>query len=416
MATLTTVTPIAGLATEPTAATHDPFEPDWARSLENAVLRRMNEVWFRARVINAERIPSEGPAILASNHSGDAFPYDGIALDSLLWQRDGMRPEAKLRTVYEPELSWKWWMRPFGIDDFWRRGGGVDMTFDNFDRLLARGDRVLYFPEGVPGIGKGFNNRYQLRRFRTSFLILAARHHAPVVPIYVINGEWLHPFGYVFPPLDRLMQRVFGVPFLPLPLGLAAIVFPWIWYLAFPARLVFVVGEPIDIEAAMRSEDITSLDHPDRGALRRVAERVRIQMQKALDGYVAEYGERPYDGRSLIRALWDARHELHRVIPLFWPATFLRHERDRARPPARNAVHAFVRDLDFAGFYLPFGWPLLSITRAFRRPPYGYRGVSAADKARRQGSRLWKLAQEPLPPRSATDTSDQRPLRPLTPR
>ena len=74
MATLTTVTPIAGLATEPTAATHDPFEPDWARSLENAVLRRMNEVWFRARVINAERIPSEGPAILASNHSGDAFP------------------------------------------------------------------------------------------------------------------------------------------------------------------------------------------------------------------------------------------------------------------------------------------------------------------------------------------------------
>ena len=164
--------------------------------------------------------------ILAANHSGNAFPHDGIVLDAALWCRDGMRPSLKFRTVYEPELTQVWWMRPFGIDDFWRRGGGVDMTFDNFERLIERGERVLYFPEGVPGIGKGFNRRYQLQPFKTSFVLLAGRHRVPVYPVYAINAEWVHPFGYCFPPLDRLMQRVFHVPFLPLPIGLLACVIP----------------------------------------------------------------------------------------------------------------------------------------------------------------------------------------------
>lgn len=409
LGTLTTPVANAEVARQRDSIASDPFEPAWARSLERAVLRPMNEVWFRARLIGAERIPARGPLILASNHSGNAFPYDAIALDSLLWQRDGMRDDAKLRTVYEPALSSVWWMRPFGIDDFWRRGGGVDMTFDNFDRLLTRGDRVLYFPEGVPGIGKGFNNRYRLRPYRTSFLLLAARHHAPVVPIYSINAEWLHPFGYVIPPLDRLMQRVFGVPFLPLPLGLAAIILPWIWYLAFPARLVFVVGEPIDVESVLRDEGITSCESPDRASLHRAANRVRLTMQRALNGYVEAYGNRPYDVRSLVPALWRARRQLHRATPFGWPATFLRHERDWHRSPARNRLHAFLRDLDLAGFYLPFGWPLLSLSRALRTPPCGYRGLSDSETTERQGGYLWKLSEDPLPPRRAPPPRDSAP-------
>lgn len=378
----------------------DPFDSEWGHSLVRTVMRPINELWFRSTLIGAERIPSEGPLILASNHSGNAFPYDGMALDALLWERDGMRANAKFRTVYEPELSFVWWMRPFGIDDFWRRAGCVDMTFDNFDRLLTRGDRVLYFPEGVPGIGKGFNNRYRLRQFRTSFLLLSARHHAPVLPLYTINAEWLHPFGYVFPPLDRLMQRLFHVPFLPLPLGIAAIVFPWIWYLAFPARLVFAVGERIDIEQVLRDEGIVDYESPDRASLRRAAERVRQMMQRELDGLVQEYGSSPYHVKSLGPALRRAGRKLLDAVPLFWPVSFLRHERDRHRPPARNRLHAFVRDLDLAAFYLPFGWPLLSLSRALRKPPYGYRGLGSAEAAERQGGHLWKLAERPLPPRA----------------
>lgn len=378
----------------------DPFDPAYCRALERRVLGPVAAHYFRVRLIGADRLPTQGPIILAANHSGNAFPHDGIVLDGTLWRYDGMRASRKFRTVYEPELTHVWWMRPFGLDDFWRRGGGVDMTFDNFERLLERGDRVLYFPEGVPGIGKGFNRRYRLQRFKTSFILLAGRHRVPVYPVYVINAEWVHPFGYCIPPLDRLMQRVFHVPFLPLPIGLLACVFPWMWYLAFPCRMVFVVGEPIDVPALLWREGVTEFERPERGALQRVAERIRGLMQSELDALVRTYGARPYDARSLWRGLKRAWGRLRTILPWGWPVAAIRLDRDRRRPPARNRLHAVLRDWDLIGFYLPFGWPLLSLCRALRRPPYGYRGLSRLARRERQGNYLWRLSERPLPPRS----------------
>lgn len=379
----------------------DPFDAAYCRALERQVLGPITSQYFRARIIGAERLPKRGPLIIAANHSGNAFPHDAIVLDAVLWRRDGMRPEHKLRTVFERELTQVWWMRPFGVDDFWRRGGGVDLTFDNFDRLLTRGDRVLYFPEGVPGIGKGFNRRYQLQPFKTSFLLLSARRGAPVYPVYVVNAEWVHPFGYCFPPLDRLMQRVFHVPFLPLPIGLLACVFPWMWYLSFPCRMVFVVGEPIDVPGHLWLEGVTDLDHPDHAALRRAAERVRGLMQTELDALVAEHGGRPYHAPSLWRALRKGWGQWWRILPWGWPVSYLRLDRDRRRPPARNRLLAILRDWDLIGFYLPFGWPLLSLFRALRRPPCGYRGLTRPQRRQQQGNDLWRLSEQPLPPREA---------------
>jgi 1-acyl-sn-glycerol-3-phosphate acyltransferase len=376
----------------------DPFDVEFCRALERTVLGPISTRYFRVRVIGADRLPKRGPLILAANHSGNAFPHDGIVLDGALWRQDGMLPGRKFRTVYEPELTTVWWMRPFGIDDFWRRGGGVDMTFDNFERLLERGERVLYFPEGVPGIGKGFNRRYRLQIFKTSFILLAGRHQVPVYPVYAINAEWVHPFGYCIPALDRVMQRLFHVPFLPLPIGLLACVFPWMWYLAFPCRMVFVVGDPIDVRALLWLEGVTDFDHPDRNALKRVAERVRRLMQEELEGCAARYGGRPYDVRSLWRELRRGWGRLRTILPWGWPIAYLRLDRDRRRPAARNRLHALLRDWDLIGFYLPFGWPFLSLFRALRRPPCGYRGLSPDERRECQGNYLWRLADRPLPP------------------
>jgi 1-acyl-sn-glycerol-3-phosphate acyltransferase len=376
--------------TAPAAKAHDPFDADWARSIMTTAIEPLLRQWFRAEIVGAERIPQRGPVILAANHSGNAFPYDAIALDALLWSRDGMTDEAKFRTVYEYELSLVWWMRPFGIDDFWRRGGGVDMTFDNFDALLRRGDRTLYFPEGVPGIGKGFARRYQLQRFHTSFIRLAARHDVPVLPVYVVNGEWIHPIGYTFRWLDWIMQRLFVVPFLPLPIGLLAVVFPWMWYLAFPARLVFVVGEPIDVTTMVRKAPTVEA----------ATEAVRELMQRGLDESVSRFGKSRYAFPELWRRLRYGSRGRWRAIPTGWPLSFIRHERDRARPPARSRLHAILRDLDLVAFYLPFGWPLLSLARMLRRAPYGHRGTSRLERAMREGRFVWRLSERPLPPRS----------------
>lgn len=376
--------------TAPATTAHDPFDAEWARSIMTTAIEPLMRLWFRAEIVGAERIPARGPVLLAANHSGNAFPYDAIVLDALLWARDGMTDESKFRTVYEHELSLVWWMRPFGIDDFWRRGGGVDMTFDNLEVLLRRGDRTLYFPEGVPGIGKGFSHRYQLQPFHTSFVRLAAQHDVPILPVYIVNGEWIHPFGYTFRWLDRIMQRLFLVPFLPLPIGLLAIVFPWMWYLAFPARLVFVVGEAMDVRAAVR----------DAPTMQEATKNVQAQMQRGLNESVARFGGRRYAIRELWRTLRQAAPGRWRAIPTGWPLSFIRHERDRARPPARTRLHAFLRDLDLVAFYLPFGWPLLSLARMLRRPPYGHRGTSKAERAVMEGRFVWRLAERPLPPRA----------------
>jgi hypothetical protein len=77
----------------------------------------------------------------------------------------------------------------------------------------------------------------------------------------------------------------------------------------------------------------------------------------------------------------------------------VRFGRDAERPPARNRLHRLLRDWDLLGFYLPFGWPLLSLGRALRRPPCGYRGLDAAARREREGAYVWRLAERPLPPR-----------------
>ena len=161
----------AGPAPDPSAPAWEPLDPDYLESVIGEIFGPLSDSYFRPRLMRLDRLPAQGPLILAGNHSGSAFPYDAMVLDSLLYRRSGMNAHGKCRGVYEKTLSTNWWMRPFGIDNFWRRCGGVDMTFDNFDRLLERGERVLYFPEGVPGIGKGFARRYQLQRFSTSFVL-----------------------------------------------------------------------------------------------------------------------------------------------------------------------------------------------------------------------------------------------------
>ncbi len=381
---------------------YDPFDPAYCRDLLRRAIAPLSDYYFRPRLIGVEKLPEKGPVIIAANHSGTAFPYDAIVLDFALWRREEMRPEAKCRSVFEKELTLAWWMRPFGVDNLWRRGGGVDMTFDNFERLIERGDRIIYYPEGVPGIGKGFQHRYHLQRFRTSFVRLAARHNVPVYPVYVVNAEWVMPYHVTFPPLDRVMQRFFHVPFLPLPAGILALIFPWMWYLALPAQMTFVVGDPIDPWALLHDLGVPDHEEPDRIVLDRAAHRVRKMMQTELDRLVATYGARPYNWRSLAASLRAARGCLRKVLPTGWPVAFIRNERDHYRKPARNRFVAALRDFDLVAFYLPFGWPLLSLFRHVRRPPYGYRGLSTKETRERQGNFTWRLSERPLPPRAGS--------------
>jgi 1-acyl-sn-glycerol-3-phosphate acyltransferase len=388
-----------------TRTRHDPIDWDYLYSLIDGFMGDVMDRYFRAELIGHEKLPDDGPLILAPNHSGNAFPHDAIVLDAALWRASGYTRAGKFRSVYTPQLAATWWMRPFDLDNWWRRGGGVDMTFTNYDKLLERGDRVIYYPEGVPGIGKGFTRRYQLQHFHSSFVVLAAKHDAPVYPVSVVNAEWVNPTSVTFESMDKLFRKVLGIPFLPLPIAPLALLFPFIFYLAFPCQMTFVVQRPVNVRQMLREEGCTDVSAPSRDMVLRVAERIQERAQHDLNAAVEEYGEKPYDWESLKREMNAIKGKRLRTTPLGWPLSFVTHDRDRKRPPAKNWLHKIVRDLDIAAWYMPFGWFLIALIRKLRKPPYGYRGLSEDEKRRTQGSYRWSLDDQPLPPRPTGDST-----------
>lgn len=383
----------------PTGEPFDPIDWDYLRRVRADFLDDIIDHYYRAEMHGADKIPATGPLIIAPNHSGTAFPHDGMIMDGLLWRHDGYRREAKFRSVFSPKLAAVWWMRPYGIDNWWRRGGGVDMTFKNYDALLARGDKVIYYPEGVPGIGKGFLKKYQLQHYYSSFVVLAARHGAPVYPVSIVNAEYVNPTGLTFAPLNKLFDKLLGIPFFPLPIMLLVLIFPFFFYFAFPCQMVFLIGDPLDIQKMLREEGCADPTQPTREAAQRVAERVRQIAQESLDAGVAQYGQKPYDWKGFWRSMKQVKGRRWRTSAFGWPFVFSRNARDTERPPAKNRLHAWLRDLDLWAYYVPFGWLLLVFFRAFRKPPYGYRGLSAEERRRREGSYRWDLTTRPLPPK-----------------
>jgi len=85
-------------------------------------------------------------------------------------------------------------------------------NFESANELLQAGHIVGVWPEGVNGVGKTIEHRYQLQEFgRAGFARLAALNDVPIIPTAVIGSEEAYP----------LMARVEGlldwaeIPYLP---------------------------------------------------------------------------------------------------------------------------------------------------------------------------------------------------------
>lgn len=129
---------------------------------------------------------------------------------------------------------------PF-LGTFFNRVGGVRACQENAERILAQGDLLTVFPEGVKGIGKLFKDRYQLARFgRGGIVRLAIKTRTPVIPCAVIGSEEIHPILWKSRPLAQL----FGLPFIPVtptfpllgPLGLIPLPAQWLISFGTPIR------------------------------------------------------------------------------------------------------------------------------------------------------------------------------------
>ncbi len=180
--------------------------------------------WWRVEVQGAKNVPAAGPCLLVANGSG-LLPYDGLMVSHALGR--GQPLDARPRFLVADWLI----TLPF-VQPYLARVGGVRACRENAQRLLARGRRVIAFPEGVKGAAKVFRERYRLKRFgRGGVVRVAIESATPLVPVAVVGAEEAHPILFKM----ETLARIVGLPFIPVtptfpalgPLGLVPLPSKW---------------------------------------------------------------------------------------------------------------------------------------------------------------------------------------------
>ncbi len=159
--------------------------------------------YFRVEVDGIEHVPTDGPGILAANHGGAAFPYDGIML-TLAVSNEAPIPR-RVRIVATELFN----MLPFA-SHLYRKAGGAYAAPEDAAWVLRHGGLVGVFPEGVRGFQKPLAEAYRLRRFgRGGFVRQAAEASAPIVPVAILGSEEVHPAIFTSKRLAQLVRTVF---------------------------------------------------------------------------------------------------------------------------------------------------------------------------------------------------------------
>ncbi len=231
------------------------FDLDWALS-GSAPLLWLYRHYFRCRTYGLENLP-RGRVLLVSNHSGQ-LPFDAAMIGMALLSE--ARPPRVVRSMVER------WMPtlPF-VSVYFSRMGQVVGTPENARRLLQNEEALLVFPEGVRGLNKLWNKRYELADFGHGFMRLALENRAPIVPVAVIGAEEQAPAVANLAPVAKLL----GMPALPVtPLGLP---------LPLPARYHLHFGEPLRFEGSP-DDDEAEID----GKVREVRATIQAMLNRGL--------------------------------------------------------------------------------------------------------------------------------------
>ncbi len=335
----------------------DRFDLRVSEAFTRQVCNLLNDVYFRTRLVGfeqwEERNNPDAPLIFVSNHSGMAMPWDAVAFVAMLFRRFDYEYDKTLRTLITPFFTRVGLLSIYQVPNILTRSGGIEATFKNFEAAMQlREGHVLIYPEGLGGIGKGFDKRYRLQRVSSSVVRMALKYRTDIVHFASINGEYIHPFAYRSQTLNRVGKRLLGLPFLPLTVLLPLIVLqPWVFYMAFPANLTFVRKSRI----AWRSLTDTDPDEVTEQEIGQIRERLQERLQGELEEAEERYGRSPFGWRTFWRQL--RRH--YRLFPLWlpigWPLLFWEFERRCVR-----GGHCEV-DLELGG---------LSVFRILARQPW----------------------------------------------
>src|SRR5207302_9210775 len=142
---------------------------------------------------------------------------------------------------------------PF-VAPFFARIGQVVGTPENCRRLLAAGETIMVFPEGVRGLNKTYDKRYQLQEFGSGFMRLALETQTPVVPVGVVGAEEQAPAFFDF----KAAAKLIGFPALPITLTGVPLPLPVKYHLWFGAPMRFTGRDDDDAELERKVREVKS--------------------------------------------------------------------------------------------------------------------------------------------------------------
>jgi 1-acyl-sn-glycerol-3-phosphate acyltransferase len=135
--------------------------------------RALYRFYFRWSALNPERVPQEGPVILASNHASFLDPpLVGAGL------RRGINYLARESLFRFPVMGWM--LRQWNVVPVDREGGGAKGLKAILDRLLA-GGVIILFPEGTR------TRDGKLQPAKSGIGLTVIKSAAPVVPVRVFG-------------------------------------------------------------------------------------------------------------------------------------------------------------------------------------------------------------------------------------
>ncbi len=253
------------------------FNPQYQQAFREEILAPIVKFYFRAELHLSENLPTSKNIIFAMNHAGMCFPWDFVVLGYLLAEKKGLivQPLAGVSLFEHP---WMIWWLPSG----WSRVlGGIKAQKKDFQSAVEQNRILLYAPEGLRGPSKGWGKRYQLEKFDPSFIQIGQKNHMKIVPVICIGNENLHPWTINISKLQRRLQNLLKLPFLPLsPLLPIFILFPSMGVWAAKSRLHYFIESWIEAEA------IKSLETTQTKSRKKIycqAQKLRAQMQEQIN-------------------------------------------------------------------------------------------------------------------------------------
>jgi nucleoside-diphosphate-sugar epimerase/1-acyl-sn-glycerol-3-phosphate acyltransferase len=242
------------------------LDPDYIRACDRGVMGFLRRRYWRVEMHGLERIPRTGGAVLVGMHRG-FMPFDGVMTLLGVLEGTGRVP----RFLIHPGVGLRF---PF-LFNLMSKFGGVIACQENADRVLAVGELLGVYPEGIRGAFTMYRRAHRIGpSWRNDCVAFALRHGVPLVPFVTVGS------AEIFPILGRIdsrwWKRYSEWPFIPITPTFPLLPIP------LPSKWHTLVLEPLHVE---REYPPDAAD--DVRVVRAIGSEVRRRMEAAVADLVS---------------------------------------------------------------------------------------------------------------------------------